>query len=167
MVLKEYEPIIEDTIEQLCNNSRFLQTTKYMQHGKTSVYEHCIKVAYMSCRIASRLRLNVDFPLLIRGALLHDYFLYDWHDKNNGHRLHGFFHPRKSLQNAHEDFELTPKEENIILRHMFPLTPIPPYYLESWIVCIADKLCALNETLQINVIQQKMRKKISSRRISV
>ena len=108
MVLKEYEPIIEDTIEQLCNNSRFLQTTKYMQHGKTSVYEHCIKVAYMSCRIASRLRLNVDFPLLIRGALLHDYFLYDWHDKNNGHRLHGFS-SKKILTNAHEDFELTPK----------------------------------------------------------
>jgi uncharacterized protein len=167
MVLKEYGPIIEDTIAQLSKNSRFSQTTKYMQHGKTSVYEHCIKVAYISCWIASKLRLNVDYASLIRGALLHDYFLYDWHDKNKGHRLHGFFHPRKALQNAREDLELTPKEENIILRHMFPLTPIPPYYLESWIVCIADKFCAINEIFRINVIQQKMHKRIPGRRISV
>ena len=66
-----------------------------------------------------------------------------------------FFIQEKALQNAREDLELTPKEENIILRHMFPLTPIPPYYLESWIVCIADKFCAINEIFRINVIQQK------------
>lgn len=30
---------------------------------------------------------------------------------------------------------------------MFPLTPIPPAYKEAWIVCIADKICAIEETL--------------------
>lgn len=161
MTIKECEPFIENIIEQLCKSSRFLQTVNYKQHGRTSVYEHCIKVAYMSYRIARKLRLKVDYASLIRGALLHDYFLYDWHDKNNGHRLHGFFHSGKALKNAHEDFKLTAKEENIIIRHMFPLTPIPPYYLESWIVCIADKLCALKETLQLNALQPKMRRRIS------
>jgi uncharacterized protein len=97
----------------------------------------------------------VDYATLIRGALLHDYFLYDWHERNNEHRLHAFSHPRKAMQNACEDFELTSKEKNIILRHMFPLTPIPPYYLESWIVCVADKYCALKETLRIDDIQLK------------
>jgi uncharacterized protein len=104
----------------------------------------------------------VDYASLIKGALLHDYFLYDWHDRSNGYRLHAFSHARKALQNACEDFELTPKEKNIILRHMFPLTPIPPYYLESWIICVADKFCALKETLQINDIQlKKMYRSIS------
>ncbi|WP_313134241.1 HD domain-containing protein [Anaerocolumna sp.] len=155
MVLKEYEPSIENVIKQLCENSRFPQTTKYKQHGRISIYEHSIAVAYTSCWIARKLHFNVDYVLLIRGALLHDYFLYDWHDRNNGYRLHAFSHPRKALQNACEDFELTPKEKNIILRHMFPLTPIPPYYLESWIVCVADKFCALKETFRMNDIQLK------------
>ncbi len=155
MVLKEYEPFIENVIKQLCKDSRFPQTIQYKQHGSISIYEHSIAVAYMSCWIACKLRFNVDYAALVRGALLHDYFLYDWHDRSREHRLHAFSHPQKALQNACEDFELTPKEENIILRHMFPVTLIPPCCTESWIVCVADKFCALKETLRMNDIQQK------------
>ena len=36
---------------------------------------------------------------------------------------------------------------NSIRTHMFPLTPIPPKYLEGVIVNIADTLCAIRETL--------------------
>ncbi|MDK2813717.1 MAG: uncharacterized protein PWQ08_972 [Clostridiales bacterium] len=111
MDLKEYEPIIENVMKQLCENSRFPQTANYKQHGSLSVYEHSIDVARMSCRIASKLHFNVDYASLIRGALLHDYFLYDWHVRSKEHRLHAFSHPRKALQNACEDFELTPREK--------------------------------------------------------
>ena len=155
MILREYESYIENVIKQLCEDSRFSQMNQYKQHGRMSIYEHSMAVAYTSWWIACKLHFKVDYVSLSRGALLHDYFLYDWHDKNNGYHLHGFTHPRKALQNAYEDFELTPKEENTILRHMFPLTPMPPYYLESWIVCVADKFCALKETLRMNDIQLK------------
>lgn len=84
---------------------------------------------------------------LLRGALLHDYFLYDWHDPDPSHRLHGFRHPFFALARAEEDFELTPRERNIIVRHMFPLVPVPPTCREAWIVCLADKWCALCETV--------------------
>ncbi len=133
-------------IHNLEENSRFLDEKKYSQHGSTSVYEHSIHVACISLRIAQKLPFQVDTDCLLRGALLHDYFLYDWHEKDKSHRLHGFFHPRKALHNAQEDFSLNKIEENIILRHMFPLTPIPPIYREAWIVCLADKYCALKET---------------------
>ena len=43
---------------------------------------------------------------------------------------------------------LTPREENIIHRHMFPLTPMPPTTREAWIVCLADKYCAAAETVE-------------------
>lgn len=155
MDLKEYEAIIENVMKQLCENSRFPQTAEFRQHGSVSIYEHSIDVARMSCWLAYKLRINVDYASLIRGALLHDYFLYDWHDRSKEHRLHAFSHPRKALQNACEDFKLTPKEKNIILRHMFPLTPIPPCYLESWIVCVTDTFCALKETLRMNDIHLK------------
>ena len=78
-------------------------------------------------------------------ALLHDYFLYDWHDKDPSHRLHGFTHPRRALENAAADWELTDRERDIILHHMFPLTPLPPRSREAWLVCLADKLCAVQE----------------------
>lgn len=125
--------------------SRFAQTKDFMQHGHTSVYTHCISVAYTSCLIAARLNLKVDVPKLVRGALLHDYFLYDWHNSNSL-LLHGFTHSKRALQNACEDFKLSPLERNIISRHMFPLTPIPPLHIEGWIVNIADKYCFLRET---------------------
>ena len=76
-----YEPLIRSEIKALCENGRFLDTISYVQHGDISVFEHCIAVAYMSVRIARRLNLKVDKRTLVRGALLHDYFLYDWHEK--------------------------------------------------------------------------------------
>ena len=138
---------IREQISALSKEGRLAQTTDYIQHGTVSVYEHCLSVTRCSCHIARLLRIPIDRRSLIRGALLHDYFLYDWHEKNGGHRLHGFHHPARALKNAREDFDLTNVESNIILRHMFPLVPVPPTCREGWIVCLADKVCATKETL--------------------
>ena len=75
---------------------------------------------------------------------MHDYFLYDWH-KPHG-RWHGFKHPAIALKNATRDFKLTEIEKNLIVRHMFPLVPIPPKNIEGGIVCMVDKWCSLKET---------------------
>ncbi|MDD2214116.1 MAG: HD domain-containing protein [Oscillospiraceae bacterium] len=119
----------------------------WIQHGSTSIMTHSLAVAYVSFSLAVLLGRRRHLPELIRAALLHDYFLYDWHDKNNGHRWHGFFHPRVALQNAETRFTLSRREANAILRHMFPLTPIPPIYTEGWLITLADKLCSSYETL--------------------
>ncbi len=134
------------TMNELHTKSRFPLTKDFIQHGDVSVYEHCIFVAYMSYIIANKLNLKVDKKSLIRGALLHDYFLYDWHDKNKPVKLHGFKHPKVALKNASEDFALNKKERDIILHHMFPLTITPPNSKEAWIICLADKICATKET---------------------
>lgn len=129
---------------------RFGLTRGFIQHGTVSVYAHVLSVALVSLAIAdglSRLGIRVDRPALTRGALLHDYFLYDWHVPDPSHRWHGFTHPFTALKNAREDFDLTPRECNIIKCHMFPLVPLPPTSLEGWIVCTADKMCALRETV--------------------
>ena len=95
--------------------------------------------------------LKVHLEELIRGALLHDYFLYDWHEKDAGHSLHGFTHPGKALINACEDFNLTDIEKDVIRKHMFPLTLIPPRYRETVIVCMADKICSVYETFHMTL----------------
>lgn len=119
----------------------FLRTQT--QHGSSTCYDHCVSVAKTSILIAEKLHIRYDKKALVRGALLHDYFLYDWHLTHE--RWHGFRHPYIALSNASRDFDLTAREKNIIVRHMFPLTPIPPKYRESLLVSTADKICALKE----------------------
>lgn len=120
-------------------------TRNYIQHGNTSVFEHCLRVTLLSLMLARWLGVEVDERAMIRGALLHDYFLYDWHTKDNGHKLHGFTHAQTALSNAERDFDLTQTERSIIRTHMFPLNIAPPKCREALIVCIADKLCAIGE----------------------
>ncbi len=141
-----FERRISQQVEALERDSRFSETRGFIQHGEVSVFVHCICVAYLSCCIMRFFNIKANLTALILGALLHDYFLYDWHDGDPSRKIHGFTHPFKACANAKEDFELTDMEENIIKRHMFPLVPIPPKYREAWIVCIADKICATEES---------------------
>lgn len=136
--------------EILEREGRLGLTRGYIQHGDVTVYAHVLSVARTSAHMADVLErhgVSLDRASLVRGALLHDYFLYDWHDPDPSHRLHGFRHPFFALARAEEDFALTPRERNIIVRHMFPLVPVPPTCREAWIVCLADKWCALRETV--------------------
>lgn len=134
-------------IEPIIQNEKVKRMDKYIQHGSTSCLEHCIAVAYMSFYITKKLHIRCDYNSLIRGALLHDYFLYDWHVKDEKHKWHGFRHAKKALENASKDFDLTPVEMDIIEKHMFPLNLKLPKYRESHIVSIADKICSSYETI--------------------
>ena len=123
---------------------------KYIQHGKTTTYTHCMVVAYYSFLITSRLPMKLDTKSVARGALLHDFYLYDWHIPHESHKLHGFVHPGFALTNARIYFTLNSIEEDIIEKHMWPLTILHfPKYKEALIVCIVDKFCSLAETLYL------------------
>ncbi len=126
----------------------FAASRNWVQHGCTSVYDHSIQVAFAAFCVGAKLRRPVRLKELVRGALLHDYFGYDWHEKGGGHRLHGFLHPRRALRRASAKYDLTATEKGIILRHMWPLTFLPPLSREAWIVAAVDKACALNEIIE-------------------
>ena len=120
----------------------------FRQHGNTSVYDHSLAVTEECLRVSRTLGLRVNERALVRGALLHDYFLYDWHNKSNDHRWHGFIHADRALRNATRDFRLGRIERDMIYCHMFPLNFRFPHYRESVILCLADKFCALREILR-------------------
>jgi len=121
----------------------------YMQHGGTPTYIHCENVARMSDAIDRRLRLGADREVLLTGAMLHDYYLYDWHRKDDGsHRLHGFSHAERARRNAVEAFGVDGRVQHVIATHMWPLNLTRlPRTREAWIVCLADKCCAMREML--------------------
>ena len=58
-------------------------------------------------------------------------------------------HPITALVNATHLFTLNDKEKDIIVKHMWPLTPALPKYAESFVVSTADKMCALAEIFHI------------------
>ncbi|MDF2485116.1 MAG: family hydrolase [Herbinix sp.] len=130
---------------------------RYIQHGNTSTLTHCLVVAYYSYRLALRLPIRFQYKSLIRGAILHDFYLYDWHIPDKSHKLHGFVHPRFALNNAKIYFNLTPIEEDIIAKHMWPLTiKNAPRFKEALLVSIVDKFCSLAETLYIPIVPKEV-----------
>ena len=126
-----------------------LLSQSFRQHGDVSVALHCFFAAVVCVRLARALALRVDTRALVRGALLHDYFLYDWHDPDPSHRLHGFRHAGFALRNAGRDFSLGPIERNMIASHMFPMNLVLPRFRESLLLCLADKICSFCETFHL------------------
>ncbi len=104
---------------------------------------HCLQVSYTSFLVCRA--LGLDSRSAARGALLHDFFLYDWHGPKPYKGLHGFIHPGVALKNARSRFGLGALEEEIIRHHMWPLTLIPPKSKEAWVVLLVDKYCACGE----------------------
>ena len=98
---------------------------------------------------------NFDYKSAAIGGLLHDFYDKPWqtadhklvkHTKKNFFQQHGFVHALEATKNAYRYFPeiMTPKIENIIRRHMFPLNIHPPRYKESWIVTCVDKYVSMD-----------------------
>ena len=56
----------------------------FTQHGVITTYDHCLRVARIAFLANRRLHLEADEEALITGAMLHDFFLYDWHGTDQG-----------------------------------------------------------------------------------
>lgn len=149
----EYKQALCEHAGDILASEQFLRLKEFIQHGNVTVYEHCIHVALCAIRLNRVLYANSKERELVRGALLHDYFLYDWHNADapgNIHpKLHGFYHPGIALKNATRDFVLSEREKDIIHKHMWPLTINPPRCREAWLVCLADKYASTLETLKL------------------
>lgn len=140
--------LFQECIQDLIDTPSVQAMRGVTQHVDINCLDHCIFVAYLSFLICRR--FGWDFEAAARGGLLHDLFLYDWHEKGSHEGLHGFTHPAAALENANQLCELTDVEKDIIAKHMWPLTLRKmPRYRESFVVSGADKLCALAEMLQI------------------
>jgi len=81
------------------DDPRYCRMKQFTQHGQVTTYEHCVRVAQTSYLLAHKIHLRVNERALVTGALLHDYYLYDWHEAGDGsHKLHGFSHPARALR---------------------------------------------------------------------
>lgn len=149
--MREFELIISDLI----NNETVQKMKNFRQHYETSCFEHCKMVAYYSYLLCKK--YNLDYVSATRAAMLHDLFLYDWRLRENGRKgLHAFTHPKTALENASKLFILNEKEQDIILKHMWPVTIKFPKYKESYIITLVDKYCALQESIKAYKSRKKL-----------
>ena len=136
----EFQKIIQELIE----NEDVQQMKNYIQHFNTDCYEHCYNVAYLSYLISKK--MNWNYKSSARAGMLHDLFLYNWRTRLDDRKgLHAFTHAKQACKNASKLFELTKKEQNMIKRHMFPVTIIPPTSKEGILLTIIDKYCTIYE----------------------
>lgn len=152
-------------VSDILKYDKYMKLKEFNHHWEYSIFDHCVSVAYNSCRVARFLRL--DYVSTARGGMLHDFFLYNWKTYKPKEGVHGRVHPMIAYRNSIEKFELNDKEKDIIIKHMFPLTLKPPKYFESMLVCIVDTLCAIKETLDALYITMKVKLIKGKKRILV
>lgn len=135
------------TTGELLESDQVRMMGRWKHHGPISTLDHSLFVAYLSFRAARF--LGLDERAAARGGLLHDLYLYDSKDKSAHPGWQCFDHPRAAARNAEQLTELSDKERNIILSHMWPLGGPLPRSLEAWLVDLVDTICAGLEVSRI------------------
>lgn len=149
--LKDFDQEYYEYVKDLLENPVVLKMKQFIQHGSTTCYDHCLNVSYKNYKICKSLRLlKLDARKAARAGMLHDLFLYDWHTEKNSKlsQMHGFTHPKTALKNAKKYFHLSEEEEDMILKHMFPLTIHLPSFKETYVIIFSDKICCLSEVIK-------------------
>lgn len=149
--LKEFRSIVYSV-----SNDRVVQRMKlYKQHCDTNCFIHCYETSF-HCYIICK-ALGFDYVSAVRGAMLHDLFLYDWRKKSKENSWHAFTHGKKAFDNASKIFDLNYIEKDMIIHHMWPLTISCPKTKEGWVLTFVDKYCAVKEIIRYFVFKILLR----------
>ena len=144
----EEQKRLNQILNQYRTHEKIQEMRRYIQHGAITTYDHAERVTAMCFWLNRRLHLGADERALVLGAYLHDFYLYDWHDKEVRAKLHGYHHPVTSCENAVHYFHVDQRIQQMIRSHMWPLTITRmPGSREAWILCFADKCISISETL--------------------
>ena len=142
------EAQVREILRCFADDPHALEMQQFIQHGTVTTYEHCMRVARIAYWLNLHWHCHADEVSLVRGAFLHDFYLYDWHHCGNITHWHGFKHPMIARYNAETVFSLNDTEKNIIQSHMWPLTITSvPRCREAFLVCLADKMSSSWETV--------------------
>ena len=96
---------LRNNLAELKRDPAVQSMRRFRKHGRTDTYDHCDRVAFFSLCLARRCRpvwdrlgIRIDYRALVRGAFLHDFYLYDWHEQDVSHNMHAVSPSRAGLK---------------------------------------------------------------------
>lgn len=142
--LKEKQAL-EDVYQSFLHDERILKMKKISMHRGSNCFIHSFKVAKLAIKRALRHHKGNLYTILV-GAILHDYYLYDWREDRSKMRHHMGSHPYTAAENAQRDFKVYDKIKEAIRSHMWPVNIADyPRTKEARIISNADKTIYLRE----------------------
>ena len=146
---QEQKDKLENIYQSFLSNEKILRMKEIPMHRGSNCYEHTFKVAKRAihhCEKSKKKNINLEVVLI--GAILHDYYLYDWRTDRSKIKTHAKQHELIAAENAIKDFSISKEIKEVIETHMWPINiKNYPKSREAKIVSVSDKLVALCEAL--------------------
>ena len=165
LISQEEKQKLEGIYQSFIFNEKILRMKEIPMHRGSNCYEHTFKVvkrAIHHCEISKKKNINPEVVLV--GAILHDYYLYDWRVDRSKIKTHAKQHELIAAENAIKDFGISKEIKEVIETHMWPINiKNYPKSREAKIVSINDKLVALCEALTSKRYKNKHREKYLKR----
>ena len=143
----EQKQTLENIYQTFLSDQRILRMKEIPMHRGSNCYEHSFKVAKKAIKTAIRLfKRDIDLEVVLIGAILHDYYLYDWRSNREYRKGHAKNHEIVASENASRDFDIPKEIKKVIESHMWPFNIKSfPNTREARIVSMADKSVATIE----------------------
>lgn len=117
---EERKAELEKFYQQFLHDERILKMKEIPMHRGSNCFLHSFRVARLCIKRAQRHK-HVNYEVLLVGAILHDYYLYDWRKNRELRKKHGRNHPMIAARKAKEDFGISDEVSKIIETHMWPI----------------------------------------------
>ena len=161
-ILEEQKQRLESLYQSFLNDEKILRMKDISMHRGSNCYEHSFKVAKKAIK-KSLNKKNINLEVVLLGAILHDYYLYDWRNDRSKLKKHGKNHPDIAIKNAVNDFNISEEVKKVIKTHMWPINIKDyPNTKEAKIVSISDKAVTIVESFTSKKYKQKKREKYLS-----
>ncbi len=164
-ISEEKKRQLEDIYQAFLHDDRILRMRDIFMHRGSNCYIHSFKVAKLAIKRALR-HSKGDLVTILVGAILHDYYLYDWRMDHSKKKEHIYKHPYVAAENAERDFSIHEPIKKVIQTHMWPFNIDDfPKTKEARIISLADKTIYLKE-IMCSVEYKRKRKEKYYKQIS-
>ena len=163
-ITEEEKSSLENLYQTFLNDEKILRMKNISMHRGSNCYEHSFKVAKKAIRKSIKsAKKNLNLEVVLIGAILHDYYLYDWRQDRSRLKGHANNHPGIAIENAIRDFDISEEVKAVIKSHMWPINIRTfPNTKEARIVSLADKAVTIGESLSTKKYKQNKREKYLS-----
>lgn len=158
-LVQEQKDKLENIYQTFLNDDRILRMKEIPMHRGSNCYIHSFRVAKKAIKNAIRLfKKNIDLEVVLIGAILHDYYLYDWRANREYRKGHAKNHEKIASENASRDFDVPLEIKKVIESHMWPFSINSfPHTREAKVVSFADKSVATMEAFTSKKYKVKKR----------